>query len=91
VSQLVNQGSLERLANRLHAMWQLREELDGDMPRWIMWEGEQLGLDWVTDDPTEAAPYVRVGYTFLSPRIFPEVDDGTYGILQGWRIFLDVK
>ncbi len=58
-----------------------------DLPRSLAFQGETHGLLWSIDSDT-GQPYATVGYN-LPPRVLAEIEDGTYGQLQGFRIYYD--
>ncbi len=56
-------------------------------PLWTTLAGDSLAIDGPYED--EDGELVRVGFN-LPPGMLAEIDDGTYGTLQAFRIYKEV-
>lgn len=50
--------------------------------------GEYFGVSDRETDPDTLQDYYIVGHTSLPTDVYAEIEDGTYGELQGWRIYV---
>lgn len=55
-------------------------------PPYFKYSGDTHGLIWGFD-PEQGERYVLVGYN-LPPGVYAEIEDGTYGELQGIRVYV---